>query len=350
MTLYEQWQKESRDISTNNFQISVGELINRYKDSRIKINPIYQRYYRWDNKQKSDFIESLLLGLPIPPIFMFRDTTNGFWEIIDGLQRLGTIFEFVGILSKDIQVKKELKKLEECSIISQLENKTWEDFKLEGLDFILTSQILNVIVLDYKQASRTKFEIFRRLNSSSTVLSPQEVRNARLAEIAPETYIVMEQQFKLVNFSFLSESQLSERKDLELFLEYILIKKIILKKYELSDSFNFSETLDEFVMNITKEDIEENASEFMRFITQYGVTHFKYHKDNKPNGNFINAYFEILVSYYFYNKMETIDPKVITRILSKKYIDWQKEINVVNPPALIRMKYAIIYAQGLLNG
>ena len=69
--------------------MSFGEIMNLYEDGELVISPDFQRLYRWESYQKSKFIESILLGIPLPPIFVFQDDDNT-WELVDGLQRLST--------------------------------------------------------------------------------------------------------------------------------------------------------------------------------------------------------------------------------------------------------------------
>lgn len=76
--------------------MSIGELISLYKDQEIDVHPEFQRVFRWDAYQKTRLIESILLNIPIPQIFVSQ-REDGVWDVIDGLQRLSTIFEFVGI-------------------------------------------------------------------------------------------------------------------------------------------------------------------------------------------------------------------------------------------------------------
>nr|WP_230944622.1 DUF262 domain-containing protein [Burkholderia stagnalis] len=75
--------------------MSIGEILNLYKDKELDIHPEFQRVFRWGIQQKSRLIESLLLGIPLPSLYV---STNdlGVWEVIDGVQRLSTIFEFMG--------------------------------------------------------------------------------------------------------------------------------------------------------------------------------------------------------------------------------------------------------------
>src|SRR5262245_59523836 len=89
--------KARREVVTDGYDMSVGEIISMYRDEEFIINPEYQRLFRWKPFQKTRFIESLLLGIPVPPIFVFQQK-SGKWELVDGLQRVSTILEFVGEL------------------------------------------------------------------------------------------------------------------------------------------------------------------------------------------------------------------------------------------------------------
>ena len=84
-------------LQTDKLDMSFGEIMNMYDRDEIIINPNFQRLYRWTEYQKTRFIESVIIGIPIPPIFVAEDS-QGRWEVVDGLQRLSTIFSFFGIL------------------------------------------------------------------------------------------------------------------------------------------------------------------------------------------------------------------------------------------------------------
>ena len=77
---------KTKEFRTDYLQMSIGEIVNLYKDKELIINPDFQRYFRWNNTQKSRLIESILLSIPIPPIFVYQND-EGKWEIVDGLQR-----------------------------------------------------------------------------------------------------------------------------------------------------------------------------------------------------------------------------------------------------------------------
>src|SRR5690606_21605087 len=100
MTLLEQVQEKSKEIHTDGYPMSIGELASIYKDGELDIHPDFQRIFRWNDVQKSKLIESILLGIPIPSIFVSQ-REDGVWDVVDGLQRLSTIFEFMGILQDE---------------------------------------------------------------------------------------------------------------------------------------------------------------------------------------------------------------------------------------------------------
>jgi Protein of unknown function DUF262 len=93
MSLEQQIATKAKEIHTDGYPMSIGEVISLYKDSDIDIHPEFQRIFRWTTDQKSRLIESILLGIPIPSIFVSQ-RPDGVWDVIDGVQRLSTIFEF----------------------------------------------------------------------------------------------------------------------------------------------------------------------------------------------------------------------------------------------------------------
>jgi uncharacterized protein with ParB-like and HNH nuclease domain len=95
--LKEEIENAQRLVKTDAYQMSVGEIVNMYKDHEFVIDPDFQRLFRWEIGHKSKLIESLLLGIPLPSIFVF-ETEDSKWELIDGLQRISTLLEFMGEL------------------------------------------------------------------------------------------------------------------------------------------------------------------------------------------------------------------------------------------------------------
>jgi len=98
LALEEQIEKAQRALKTHHLNISYSELASMYESQELKIAPFYQRSFHWTDNQKARFIESILLGFPIPAIFVVQNA-EGIWELVDGMQRLLTIFEFIGVLT-----------------------------------------------------------------------------------------------------------------------------------------------------------------------------------------------------------------------------------------------------------
>ena len=114
------------EFKTESYPMSIGELINLYEKGEIVINPDFQRYFRWTNTQKSRLIESILLGIPIPSIFVFQ-RQDGIWEVVDGLQRISTLLQFMSDLPEIEDIpKKERLRLEATKYLPSLEGMVWE--------------------------------------------------------------------------------------------------------------------------------------------------------------------------------------------------------------------------------
>jgi uncharacterized protein with ParB-like and HNH nuclease domain len=184
--------RAARQISTENYDMSVGEVINMYDQGEININPEFQRLFRWDTTQKSRFIESLLLRIPVPPIFVF-EKGDATWELIDGLQRVSTILEFTGML-RDPDTGNYLppSTLEGTRYLSALEGMKWdknsEDDKAlpKSLQISIKRTRLSVQILERKSDTSSKYDLFQRLNSGGSVATRQELRNCYMEMIDPD--------------------------------------------------------------------------------------------------------------------------------------------------------------------
>src|SRR5208282_4947764 len=123
--LSEEITSAQRLVRTDAYQMSFGEIVGMYENHEIVINPEFQRFFRWDIGQKSKLIESLLLGIPLPSIFVF-EKEDGSWELIDGLQRLSTILEFMGKLYGADGNLEPPSILEATKYLPSLHNAVWE--------------------------------------------------------------------------------------------------------------------------------------------------------------------------------------------------------------------------------
>jgi Protein of unknown function DUF262 len=130
--------------------MSSGELASMYERKEIIVHHEFQRLFRWDVGQKSRLIESILLGIPLPSIFVF-EKDNGKWELIDGLQRLSTLFEFMGILKDPNGKTRSPSILEGAKYLPGLHNVIWK--QSHDVEFI---NVAEQISLDEKSEGQKK--------------------------------------------------------------------------------------------------------------------------------------------------------------------------------------------------
>jgi hypothetical protein len=123
--LAEEITSAQRLVRTDAYQMSIGEIVSMYDNREIIIDPEFQRLFRWDIGQKSKLIESILLGIPLPSIFVF-ERENGSWELIDGLQRVSTVLEFMGKLCNPNGGVEPPSILEGTKYLPSLHNAVWE--------------------------------------------------------------------------------------------------------------------------------------------------------------------------------------------------------------------------------
>jgi hypothetical protein len=183
VTLQEEIDTESREIQKDSYPISIGELISMYTvtPSELDIHPEFQRFFRWDDDQKSKFIESILLGIPIPPIFVSQ-REDGVWDVIDGLQRLSTIFGFVGCLKDENNRLIPPLELTKTKYLPSLKGKKWDNPDREN-SFTQAQRLylkrgkIDVQIVKKESDPDIKYELFQRINTLGSKLSDQELRN-----------------------------------------------------------------------------------------------------------------------------------------------------------------------------
>jgi len=231
-SLSEQIERTSRTIFTDSYSMSVGELMNMYVSGEIDIHPEFQRNYRWDLDTKSKLIESLLLGIPIPPIFVFQNST-GIWDVIDGHQRLSTIFECAGIYHDDQNAQLPPLKLSSGKFLTALDGIVWEDEDAAIYQFPIEVRLLikrakiDVKILKSNSDKVAKYDLFQRLNSGGQALTPQEIRNCLIIMEDPTFYtklLLMSQNQDFQNCLPLSENALQTKEDLEYVVRFLVAR------------------------------------------------------------------------------------------------------------------------------
>ncbi len=219
--------EKKKEVKTDAYPMSIGEVASMYENDELILDPKYQRYFRWTNEQKSKLIESILIGLPLPSFFVATDK-QGKWEVVDGVQRLSTIFDFMGSLKKESQPE-GYEKFESLSddftyLKNGFEGKRWNDFSPRmKLDFKRSKLQFTILLREANEEA--KFELFKRLNSGGTGLTDQEFRNADLEYKNPILLKRLEDLSRDEYFTRvveLSKDKLKKRQDMEMTVRFII--------------------------------------------------------------------------------------------------------------------------------
>jgi uncharacterized protein with ParB-like and HNH nuclease domain len=232
--LQKEISEKKREITTDGYPMSIGELASLYTSQELDIHPEFQRFFRWTILQKSKLIESILLGIPIPSIFVSQ-REDGVWDVVDGLQRLSTLFQFMDILQDENGRKVEPQALVKTEYLKTLAGKYWdkagdsEHSFTPALRIAFKREKIDIKIVKKESHEGVKFELFQRLNTLGSRLSDQEVRNCLLVLLNDNFYkwlrdLSNDEHF--LNTLSISDRLLDEQYNMELALRFLIFKKI----------------------------------------------------------------------------------------------------------------------------
>ncbi len=335
--------KKRQEIRPDSYSMSIGEWVSLYQQKEVEIHPEFQRFFRWNDYQKTKLIESIILGFPIPPIFVSQ-REDGVWDVVDGLQRLSTIYQFMGILQDEDGDLVPALKLKSTKYLPSFENKIWEDpIHPEGSAHALTSAQrllikrtkINVNILQKESDPSAKYELFQRLNTGGSVANAQEIRSCIIVSINPHFYRWMKDLSNNEDFQSciaLNEKSIEEQYDLEILSRFLVLRTIALKEIRgLGDVESF------FTDNMIKiaedksYDLEEESLAFKNTFKilnseMSGESFRKYDiAKNKFSGGFLLAPFEAIALGIGYNHViadQSIDlrKKIISLWSNSEYL------------------------------
>lgn len=174
--LSQQLGTQRRMVDFDTFDIQLQELLRMLEEGQISIAPAYQRQFRWNPERCSQLIESLMLGIPVPNLFMATNVDNT-WETVDGVQRLSAIVKFAG--SEELRKKLNLdgvlvlQGLQKADAFNGL---TFEKLPAHIQQHVRTRP-LRVVTLNDKSDKIIRFDLFERLNTGGVLLTNQEIRD-----------------------------------------------------------------------------------------------------------------------------------------------------------------------------
>lgn len=315
---------ERNNLRTDKIDLSYGELASMYEKNELVITPEYQRLFRWSRDQQATFIESLLLGFPVPAIFV-AESENGVWELVDGLQRLSTVFEFMGVR----------RNADDNTIVdpSRLSFSEKGDRKLPLLDgftfemmslrsrLTLKRAYCRVEVIKVGSAPSMKYDVFERLNTGGSRLEPQEIRNAIFRATDPDFMRFCDDR---ANFKPLQETlQLSDSQQQAMFDRGLVLRFFTLK----NNSEKFDHDVEPFITSYIRKIVAgkvafDQTSEqmvfektFARIADALGEDAWRHHRDGKAKGPFSVYVFDTLSISVAHNidAVEALSPQELAR-------------------------------------
>lgn len=226
--------EQAKSVKTKSLDISFNELLDMFNNKELIIDPDYQRMFRWSEEKQSMLIESLILEMPLPPVFVI-EIVDGNYELIDGLQRISTYLHF-----RYNDIEEGLKKnfcadridsaltLTGCDIVRELNGFSFDQLP-RAVQLKLKRNFIRVEVLRKETDTNIRYHMFKRLNTGGELLSNQEVRNCTIRLLGNKfNDLIVKcsnlEPFKKAIAPKVLEDFIITKKDQELVLRYFAIK------------------------------------------------------------------------------------------------------------------------------
>lgn len=312
MSLQDEITARASKIYRESYQMSIGELINLYRDGEMDIHPEFQRVFRWSEYQKTKLIESIMLNIPIPSIFVSQNG-DGVWDVIDGVQRLSTIFQFVGIFKDEEGKELSPLTLQKTDYLPSLAGVQWEN-TVKELSFTKEQQLffkrarMDVIIMKKESDPNTKYELFQRLNTGGSLLSDQEVRNCLMIMTNKDFYefvMDLDSQESFRNCLPISDRRTDEQYRTELLLRLLIPQHIDWDK--IGQYSDFAELLDKETISLCNEKLdfarikESFTATFNLLYGTFGEDAFKKYNGLKHSGPVMAAAFQTIATGVYKN-------------------------------------------------
>ncbi|MBK1854756.1 DUF262 domain-containing protein [Verrucomicrobiaceae bacterium 5K15] len=263
-----------RLVRTDAYQMSIGELVSMYEAQEIKIDPEFQRLFRWEISQKSKLIESILLGIPLPPIFVY-EKDDGNWELVDGLQRLSTILEFMGHLHDSDGNRQAPLILDATKYLPSLHNVVWEKTDqiadvpendqrpLEKTEQLAIRRArIGVEILKRPSDNQTKFDLFQRLNAGGTLANAQELRNCIMLMVNRGYFQALKavaESAPFLEVAKVSSGQREKQRHMELAVRFLVHTLV-----PYDGTLDVEEFVDDGIVKILQEQDQQTALTILR--------------------------------------------------------------------------------------
>lgn len=294
------------NISSWGADLSFREIIAMYEEDEL-VKPELQRKYVWDKVEASRFIESILMGLPVPSVFFAQSGSQKL--IVDGYQRIMTVYDYVrGIFSTD---KKIFRLSNSEKINSRWRNKAFSELSVEEQRKIRSTTI-HAIIFEQKRPENddtSLYQIFERINTSGRSLTPQEIRNCVYQGTFNSLLFEINENPKWREL-FGSEKVDTRMRDIECILRFFAMKSDMVRD-TVAKQISLKKVLNEFMgefANASNEIIDEFRSDFIKTMDKIyeciGKNAFRNYSKNKYTKKFHPAIFDA-ISIAFYDEIKS---------------------------------------------
>lgn len=291
--------EQRKKLETRSLDISFNELVDMVISKELDIQPDFQRLFQWSEGAQSRFIESLLLEMPIPPIYVVETEENRY-VLIDGLQRISSYLHFRGELDAPTRGinRGDALTLSDCDIVPEFNGKKFSDLPT-SLQIRLKRYFVRVQVIRHGSDSHYKYFMFKRLNTGGVNLSEQQLRNCTIRLLSNQFNDFITQLSKFdryrVTISNLTDEQLDQWYDQELVLRFFA-----LKNWREGFVHNVGDYLTEYLERVSDSTHKEHmafdfAKEEAIFKTTFSLLadafgDRAFSRSNKSNTDFVEAF------------------------------------------------------------
>ncbi len=297
LKLEEQIKQNRKLFRVDHFDMVIEDYINRIDKKTLILNPPYQRLFRWDIQTQSQLIESILLGIPIPPIFVFQNE-DSIWEIIDGLQRTNTLYNFLSKNNIDEnQEEKKPLKFDGCTILKELNGLEFKKLPQKYQRTIENTRI-RIEIVEETDDILSQYLLFNRLNANGEILQPQEIRNFLIYKLNNDFFKKLK---KLSNSKIfldcikLKNERIQKQENVEFLLKFLLCREFAIlenqKNYKKIDVLITEETekyLKKYNTNYLDNELDIFEKTFYLIHSIFGENSFRYY--NKKTNNISNTF------------------------------------------------------------
>lgn len=285
------------NISSWGADLSFREICSMYDENEL-VKPELQRKYVWDKVEASRFIESILMGLPVPSVFFAQSGSQKL--IVDGYQRIMTVHDYIsGIFSEDGKVFR-LSNSEKIN--RRWRNKSFSELSTDDQRKIKSTTI-HAIIFEQKKPENgdtSLYQVFERINTSGRTLTPQEIRNCVYQGNFNSMLFVLNKN-ETWRQLFGAKNEDSRMRDLECILRFFLMKSAMVQE-NTSAQISLKKSLNDFMFenrNISNDDVENYSNQFSTTIDAvkrlFGINAFHNYSNGKYSRKFHPAIFDAIM-------------------------------------------------------